>query len=381
MKVLEEYIEQFKDVRPNRSKGNTSPHKICMLFAVMDLVADGVIQWNVFYFNDTLKNRFAWHFERLRKSGDSLNAVNPFFYLRSSQFWHHHLRDGREDEYEKINTPSESSIHATIEHVSVDAELFEFMKDPVAAVQLRAALALNLDSHEEGFQLWARAIGKSEKTVKNYTGALKNSISNWLSDSGVTKQNILTIQDYFELSRIINRATGVEAFVEHNKRGGQMYMAALKLYQAYLDQLTDAQSQHDVALIEQDDTIPETTKATLVQARRGQGKFRERLIAQWKGCCVTGYSNLSLLMASHIKPWAKSSHQERLDPYNGLLLTPNLDKAFDLHFITFNDKGRILISDELGEYSSLGIHTDMTVRLVQSHLPFMSHHRDAFYER
>ena len=37
----------------------------------------------------------------------------------------------------------------------------------------------------------------------------------------------------------------------------------------------------------------------------------------------------SLLFASHIKPWSDSNNKERLDPYNGFLLTPNLDVCFD----------------------------------------------------
>ena len=51
-----------------------------------------------------------------------------------------------------------------------------------------------------------------------------------------------------------------------------------------------------------------------------------------------------MLLASHIKPWRDSNHQERLDKFNGLLLLANLDKAFDLGFISFDDSGKVPIS-------------------------------------
>ncbi|MDN7138095.1 HNH endonuclease [Pseudidiomarina sp. 1APP75-27a] len=381
MKNLDWYVSQFKDVRPNRSRNSVSPHKMCLLYAVIDLIGDGIINRNVIYFNDTLKNRFSWHFERLSKSpSDHLDMVNPYFYLRSSSFWHHQLKSDSVAVYNAIKTPSQTSLFNTIEYAYLDEELFELIKNPTAAITLRAALAMNLDTHEEGFEQWARAIGKGDSTIKKYSSALKGSISNWFNEANLTQQNILAIDDYFEIARLINKAQGVKDFVDYNRRGNHMYSAALNLYRAYLDELSDAEAQYDIAVIEKDETIAETTKPTLIQARRGQGRFRERLIAQWQGCALTGYSNISLLMASHIKPWSKSSNDERLDPYNGLLLIPNLDKAFDLHFISFSDKGRILVSEQLGDFHALGINKDMQVKLSEQHLPFMSSHRETYFE-
>lgn len=378
---INDYIEAFKDVRPNRSGGSASPHKVCMLFAVMDLIEEGRIGLNAIYYNDELKNRFAWHFERLSKPSDKLNPANPFFYLRSSSFWHHAVRAGKETAYASIKTPSDKSISETVENAYLDDRLFFFLKDPVRAAELRHALAENLDSREESFRSWAVAIGKSEKTVANYTQALKRSIPNWLSDAGFWHTSLLSISDYFALVRVMDKAMQVQEFVEYNKRGKGMYSAALKLYRSYLDELTDATAQRDVEVIEQDPSIAQTEKAVLVQARRGQGKFRERLIGQWKCCAVTGYDNISLLLASHIKPWSTSGNAERLDPYNGLLLSPNLDKAFDLKYISFNEKGRILISEQLGDYETLGIHNEMMVPLNLRHQDYMAFHREAFFQK
>jgi len=60
------------------------------------------------------------------------------------------------------------------------------------------------------------------------------------------------------------------------------------------------------------------------------------LLDLWEGrCAVTGLAVPELLRASHIKPWADcETDAERLDVYNGFLLAPHLDAAFDLGFIT-----------------------------------------------
>ncbi len=93
----------------------------------------------------------------------------------------------------------------------------------------------------------------------------------------------------------------------------------------------------------------DTVKEALVLSRVGQGKFRDKVIKRAKGKCdVTGLDNTEILMASHILAWKDcKTGTHRLDKNNGLLLTPNLDKLFDRGFISFNDKGDMLVkSDE-----------------------------------
>ena len=68
--------------------------------------------------------------------------------------------------------------------------------------------------------------------------------------------------------------------------------------------------------------------------------------------------------------------RERLDQYNGLLLLPNLDKAFDLGFITFSRAGEIIVSAELDNAEALGVEKTMHLDLTDQHQPYM-----AFRER
>ena len=120
--------------------------------------------------------------------------------------------------------------------------------------------------------------------------------------------------------------------------------------------------------------LPETERESIIQSRIGQGAFRSGLINYWGKCAVTGCSLTKLLRASHIKPWRDSDNAERLDTYNGLLLIPNLDSAFDLGYISFDNEGKIIISDKLSEndWNELGIHPKMNLRKIeQNHIKYL----------
>ena len=125
--------------------------------------------------------------------------------------------------------------------------------------------------------------------------------------------------------------------------------------------------------------LSETTKKAIVDARIGQGGFRKELIDFWDGCAVTGCAVLKLLRASHMKPWRDSDNHDRLNKFNGLLLTANLDQAFDQGLISFSSTGHILIKHHLfndGDLSALNIRHDMKLRhLSDEHKPYLAEHR------
>jgi hypothetical protein len=93
--------------------------------------------------------------------------------------------------------------------------------------------------------------------------------------------------------------------------------------------------------------IGETEKKQLVNARKGQGKYRHNVEAVEHDCRLTRVTHRSFLVASHIKPWAKSTNAERLDGQNGLLLSPHADRLFDRGWISFQDNGDILCANDL----------------------------------
>ena len=127
--------------------------------------------------------------------------------------------------------------------------------------------------------------------------------------------------------------------------------------------------------------LPRTTEAErLVVQRVGQNIFRDGLLDLWEGrCAATGLAMPELLRASHIKPWADcETDAERLDVYNGFLLAPHLDAAFDRGFITLSDDGAFVTSDALdgAARAILGLDGLLHVRgLTEGHRLYLIWHR------
>lgn len=128
----------------------------------------------------------------------------------------------------------------------------------------------------------------------------------------------------------------------------------------------------------------ETTKERLVNARLGQGGFREALIEIWGAkCAVTGCSVSQVLRASHIKPWRVSSDFERLDPANGILLSASIDALFDKFIITFAPDGRVIAaaSVELEDFQRVGLTLKERLSLSPENEHYMNWHRAEFCKK
>jgi hypothetical protein len=95
-----------------------------------------------------------------------------------------------------------------------------------------------------------------------------------------------------------------------------------------------------------------TEREGLINTRVGQGAYRKSVMHRWRfRCAVTGFDNPQVLIASHIVPWKESTDLERLDVNNGILLSATYDALFDKHLISFDEKGRIILSKELKQYA------------------------------
>lgn len=134
--------------------------------------------------------------------------------------------------------------------------------------------------------------------------------------------------------------------------------------------------------VEQDATIPETDRETIIRARRGQGLFKQRVTEIESRCRITGVTNLVHLVASHCKPWRDSTNEERLNGENGLLLTPTIDHLFDRGFIGFEDSGTLIISPVAHRPSlqRMGVETEQVVSVgsfTEGQRNFLNFHRNA----
>ncbi len=101
-----------------------------------------------------------------------------------------------------------------------------------------------------------------------------------------------------------------------------------------------------------------TEREGLVRSRVGQGAYRKSLLHRWEyKCAVTGFNNPKILIASHIVPWKDATDGQRLDVDNGILLSPDFDALFDKHLISFEQSGKIILSDqiEINAFQRLGI--------------------------
>lgn len=134
--------------------------------------------------------------------------------------------------------------------------------------------------------------------------------------------------------------------------------------------------------------LKKTTKEIIIQARIGQGKYRQDIIKELTHCIITNVDDVKLLIASHIKPWAKcDSNQERIDKYNGLLLTPTYDKLFDSGLITIenlnkNENAKILISPYLSEYniSKLKIPLECQLNFNIKRCEYLEYHKKNIFK-
>lgn len=130
--------------------------------------------------------------------------------------------------------------------------------------------------------------------------------------------------------------------------------------------------------------LPETERSALIAARRGQGRFREGVSYVEPACRFTGVTNPKLLVASHIQPWHRcQTNEERLDPFNGLMLTPTYDRLFDRGFITFGSGSELIISHDLPREDMQKIRMDPefdTGSFRTTQLKYLEYHREHVFK-
>ena len=242
-------------------------------------------------------------------------------------------------------------------------------------------MTVQYSSSSNRFQHWLLELGKSPRTAKSYAGAISGRITSWAQEACITNTDLFSIHSYAELHSLCDALFLYPPFIEQNTRGKGMYSAALNCYKDYLADSSQQVVSEDIDEIIKNPEISSTDKSMLVKTRVGQGRFRESLIEYWGQCALTGYTATNFLVASHIKPWRAANDVERLDAFNGILLVPNLDKAFDLGYISFNENGAVKLSEFIETPEKLGIEYDMKVQLAAQHQDYMAYHREVIFRR
>jgi hypothetical protein len=123
----------------------------------------------------------------------------------------------------------------------------------------------------------------------------------------------------------------------------------------------------------------------MVRQRVGQQAYRQAMLDYWGGACaVTGLALPQALRASHAKPWAECvSDAERLDVFNGFLLSANLDVLFDSFLVSFSEAGELMVSKAIppSDQQKLGLDGGMALRWVSAqHGRYLDFHRHRFLQ-
>ena len=98
-------------------------------------------------------------------------------------------------------------------------------------------------------------------------------------------------------------------------------------------------------------TPPGLDGIRLTKYRKNQSFFRQSVLSAYNGaCCITGINDSRLLVASHIRPWAKCKNgEDRTKTENGLCLSALYDRAFDKGLFTVDTHYKIKLSPSLKE--------------------------------
>jgi predicted restriction endonuclease len=162
---------------------------------------------------------------------------------------------------------------------------------------------------------------------------------------------------------------------------------------AQMEEQWDSLGTHSAsAVVEAEPAIPSgpaEVERTVV-TRRLQGAFRSAVMVGYKHrCALTGLNIPTLLIASHIIPWAHSEGR-RADPRNGLCLNALHDRAFDRGLLTFDEEFRVVISPSLQDDEKLG-RLAPQLKLIEGQLlsmperfgpshEAMSYHREQIFQ-
>jgi len=240
----------------------------------------------------------------------------------------------------------------------------------------------------EEFRKWLESSGRERKTIQNRISNCKN-VENYEGDldEHFSEDKCISLLErlfYSTENERKNDTPNHSVPINGNLRTGSSTLKqSVNLYVDFKNSL-EAQYSELIYITElrlASYELDEFEKEVITKYRIGQSFYRKQLIDFWKGSCsISGFNKTELLVASHIKPYRACKKHEKYDVYNGLLLTPNYDKLFDLLLISFENDGKILISDRLNESDRLllGIHKEDHIKLQAKHLKYLTYHRNMF---
>jgi putative restriction endonuclease len=128
-----------------------------------------------------------------------------------------------------------------------------------------------------------------------------------------------------------------------------------------------------------------------VKTRVNQSVFRQMVLNNYNTkCAITNIDIPQLLFASHIVPWSQNE-KERLNPENGICLSPLYDKAFDRGLIAINTNYEVIISSDLKSKNATSFYKDHFASIENKKITppityfpkkeFLQYHLDCIFEK
>lgn len=146
------YITQeIVGLKRGKRRGHSRPHKLVMLLAVIDLAERGLLKENKIFLSDPLLRTFENIFLLVKRKDDLCQPGPPFFHLRSSGFWFHRVRSGREEGYSKLTTTGGGlqMIDQYIEYACLRDDVYTLIQDPASRRELRLLMSRLLNATED----------------------------------------------------------------------------------------------------------------------------------------------------------------------------------------------------------------------------------------
>jgi predicted restriction endonuclease len=156
---LQRALQAVAEIRRYRHNDLPRPHKLVLLLAVLDLYESGLLVDNRIYLNEELDRRFRFYFRLVANPTDRCQIGPPFFHLRSSGFWFHKVRQGREQTYKQMSTPGggKGNVIRNVEYAYLSDYMHEVLASAESRRVLRCAIVEQLieSSHNpEAHELW-----------------------------------------------------------------------------------------------------------------------------------------------------------------------------------------------------------------------------------